>query len=55
MSTQAVNCLALFKGAPISTIKQALKMQKASIVEELKEHFGVSDNDSLAARLSMGN
>lgn len=54
MSKQATNFLALCKSAPISTIKQALKMQQASIVNELKAHFGVSDNDSLSARLSIG-
>lgn len=54
MTSQATNCLALFFGANPETIKQALKMQKPSIVEELKNHFGVSDLDSLANHLSLG-
>lgn len=29
-------------------------MQKPSVVKELKEHFGVSDLDSLAVKLSIG-
>lgn len=54
MTSQAANCLSLFLGANPSTIKQALRFQKASIVEELKNHFGESNLDSLAVRLSMG-
>lgn len=54
MSPQAQNSLALYKGNPVSTIKTALKMQKASIVKELKEHFKIDDLDALALRLSIG-
>lgn len=54
MTKQAENCLALFKGASTASIKQALKIQRPSIVEELKEHFGTRDIESLAVRLSRG-
>lgn len=54
MTAQATNCLSLFYGANPSTIKQALQIQKASIVEELKNYFGVSDLDTLSLKLSLG-
>lgn len=54
MTSQATNCLNLFYGANPTTIKNALSLQKASIVEELKNHFGVSDIDNLSVRLSLG-
>lgn len=54
MTKQAQNSLNLYRGQNPATIKQALRMQKSSIVEELKAHFGVSDIDSLATRLSIG-
>lgn len=54
MTKQAQNSLDLYRGQNPATIKQLLKMQKSSVVAELKEHFGVSDIDSLAARLSIG-
>lgn len=54
MTKQAQNSLNLYRGQNPATIKQALRMQKSSIVEELKAHFGVLDIDSLATRLSMG-
>lgn len=53
MTTQAQNSINLYKGNPVSTIKQALNMQRASVVNELKEHYGVSTVDDLAVRLSM--
>ena len=53
MTTQAQNSINLYKGNPVSMIKQALKMQRASIIDELKDHFGVSTIDDLAVRLSM--
>lgn len=54
MTKQAQNSLDLYRGQNPATIKQALRMQKSSVVEELKEYFGVSDIDSLATRLSIG-
>ena len=54
MTKQAQNSLNLYRGQNPATIKQALRMQKSSIVEELKGHFGVSDIDSLTTKLSIG-
>lgn len=54
MTPQATNCLQLFLGGNPSTIKMLLKVQKPSIVKELQDHFGTSDIDTLAVRLSMG-
>lgn len=53
MTTQAQNSINLYKGNPVSMIKLALKMQRKSIVDELKEHYEVSTIDDLAVRLSM--
>lgn len=54
MTQQAVNSLNLYRGGNPSTIKQLLNRQKASVVDELKSHFGVSNLDDLAMRLSRG-
>lgn len=54
MTPQATNCLSLYYGGNPNTIKKALQMQKASVVEELKNHFGESNLDKLAVRLSNG-
>ncbi len=44
----------LYKGGNPSTIRQLLSMQSKSVVNELKEHFGLNDLDALAMRLSIG-
>lgn len=54
MTKQANNCLDLYRGGNPSTIKQLLQMQRSSVVNELKEHFGASDLDTLAVKLSLG-
>ena len=54
MTQQALNSLELYKGNNPGTIERALAIQKSSVVNELKEHFGVSDNHELAFRLSVG-
>lgn len=54
MTPQAENSLKLYKGGNPSTIEALLGMQKASVVNELKEHFNVSDNHELAIKLSLG-
>lgn len=54
MSQQALNSLTLYKGNNPATIKQLLKIQKSSVVEELKQHFNVNDIDTLAVKLSIG-
>ena len=55
MSEQAKNSLALYKGGNPATIKQLLKMQSSSVVDELKAHFGAKDLDELSVRLSIGH
>lgn len=54
MTIQAQNTQNLCRGASIASIKQAIRMQKPSIIEELKTHYGVKTNDELAIRLSAG-
>lgn len=54
MTQQALNSLELYKGNDPSTIERALAIQRSSVVNELKEHFGVTSNNELALRLSMG-
>lgn len=55
MSAQAKNSLELYRGGNPSTIKQLLRMQSSSVVNELKEHFGTNDLDELSVRLSIGH
>lgn len=54
MTKQAQNSINLYKGQPISLIKQALTMQGKSTVEELKQHFNASTIEDLAVKLSIG-
>lgn len=54
MTPQATNCLSLYYGGNPDTIKRALQMQKPSVVDELKNHFGESNLNKLAVRLSLG-
>ena len=54
MTQQALNSLELYKGNNPGTIERALTMQKSSVVNELKEHFSVHNNQELAIRLSLG-
>lgn len=54
MTPQAKNSLNLYRGQAISSIKQALSIQKKSVVEELKQYFNTSNIDDLAVRLSIG-
>ena len=54
MTPQATNCLELYRGGNPATIKQLLKNQKPSVLEELKNHFGTNDLDKLAVCLSKG-
>ena len=53
MSPQAQNSLNLYRGGNPATIEQLLKMQKSSVVEELKEHFKATDLKELAIKLSI--
>lgn len=52
MTQQAKNSLSLYRGGSPSTIKALLRMQKSSVVNELKEHFHVESLDDLAHKLS---
>lgn len=54
MTSQAMNCLELYRGGNPTTIKKLLQAQKASVVAELKNHFGTNDLDKLAVCLSKG-
>ena len=53
MTQQAINSIELYKGNNPGTIEKALKFQKSSVVEELKEHFHAEDLRDLAIRLSL--
>lgn len=53
MTPQAQNSLSLYKGGNPATIEQLLKMQKTSVVNELKEHFKASNLKELAIKLSI--
>lgn len=54
MTQQAKNSLNLYKGGNPETIKQLLRIQKSSVVNELKEHFNARDLNELAIKLSLG-
>ena len=54
MTPQAKNSLSLYKGGNPTSIKMLLNMQKSSVVDELKAHFGVHSIDELAIRLRVG-
>lgn len=54
MTSQAQNCIKLYYAGNPATIKQMLSMQKTSVVNELKNHFGTQDLGELAQRLSIG-
>ena len=54
LSNQAKNSINLYKGNPPSMIKQLLKNQKISVVEELERHYDVDNIDELAIKLSRG-
>ncbi len=54
MTQQAINSISLYRGNSPATIVQALRMQRTSVVNELKEHFGTQDLKELAVKLSMG-
>lgn len=49
---QADNCLALFKGNPISTIESGIKVLDTSIINELCSRFNCSKSD-LAAKIAL--
>ena len=54
MSTQAKNFIDLCRGEAISSIKQALRMVSPRVKNEIKQHYGFSDEDHMAYALQMG-
>ena len=54
MTKQALNSIDLYKGNNPITIEQLLKIQKSSVVDELKEHFKANSIGELAIKLSIG-
>ena len=54
MTQKAINSLALYKGGNPSSIEQLLRIQDKRVVEELKQHFKVTNLKELAIRLSIG-
>lgn len=52
MTSQAQNSIALYRGNNPSTIKQLLQMQNKSVVNELMEHFNVTNTSDLAFALA---
>ncbi len=54
MTSQALNSIELYRGNDPRTIERALKIQKKSVVDELKQHFNASDLTELAIKLSIG-
>lgn len=51
MSTQALNCLRLFKGEQPEKILKALSMLKGSVVIELMEYCNAKSEEDLAYKL----
>ena len=49
---QADNCLALFKGNPISTIERGIKVLGTPVINELCSRFNCSKTD-LAAKIAL--
>lgn len=54
MTPQARNSINLYRGGNPDTIKQLLKMQKQSVIDELMVHFKADSYDELAQKLSIG-
>ena len=54
MSTQAKNFIDLCRGEAISSIRQALRMVSPRVKNEIKQHYGFSDEDHMAYALQMG-
>lgn len=52
LSPQAANSIDLYAGNDPSKIEMLLNIQRSSVVDELKQHFGVSTEHELAVKLS---
>ena len=53
MTQQAKNSINLYRGNNPDKILMLLKIQRSSVVNELKEHFHASTLDELAVKLSV--
>lgn len=53
MTRQAENSIMLYRGINPATIEQLLRLQKPSVVNELKQHFHASTMGELAMKLSL--
>lgn len=54
MSTQAKNFIDLCRGEAISSIKQALRFVSPRVKNEIRQHYGFSDDEHMAFALQMG-
>jgi len=54
MSTQAMNFINLCRGGSISSIQQALRLVSPRVKNEIKQHYGFSDETHMAFALQMG-
>ena len=52
MTQQAINSMNLYRGGNPATIEKLLAFQSSNVVNELKQHFGVTNNHDLAAKLA---
>lgn len=53
MTSQALNSINLYRGNDSEKIKMLLRIQRSSVVDELKSHFNASSIDDLAFKLSI--
>jgi hypothetical protein len=54
MSTQAKNFIDLCRGESVSSIQQALRLVSPRVKNEIKQHYGFSDETHLTYALQMG-
>jgi hypothetical protein len=54
MSTQAKNFIDLCRGEAISSIRQALRMVSPRVKNEIKDHYGFSNEEDLILGLNAG-
>lgn len=53
MTQQAINSINLYRGNDPMKIEMLLRIQRSSVVDELKAHFGASSISELAIKLSI--
>ena len=54
MSTQAKNFIDLCRGESYSSIRQALRMVSPKVKNEIKDHYGFSNEEDLILGLNAG-